>query len=68
LCRLQAEAVSLSVTGDHESQWYCSVQWPLLQTAFRNLPAIEPKQMYAPPVFHVLSSVLTFPSDRTPFR
>ncbi len=44
--RVQAAAVSLSTTGDHEPQWYCSVQWPLLDVAFRHLSHIEPKQMY----------------------
>jgi hypothetical protein len=45
--RVQAAAVSLSNTGDHEPQWYCSVQWSLLDVAFRHLGHIEPKQMYA---------------------
>lgn len=43
--RVQAAAVSLSTTGDHEPQWYCSVQWPLLDMAFRYLSHIEPKQI-----------------------
>lgn len=33
---VQAAAISLSTTGDHEPQWYCSVQWPLLDMAFRH--------------------------------
>lgn len=41
---MQAAAVSLSTTGDHELQWYCSVQWPLLDMAFRHQSHIEPKQ------------------------
>jgi hypothetical protein len=45
--RVQAAAISLSITGDHEPQWYCSVQWPLLDMAFRDQSHIEPKQMYA---------------------
>jgi hypothetical protein len=44
--RVQAAAVSLSTTGDYEPQWYCSVQWPLLDMAFWNQSHIEPKQMY----------------------
>ncbi|KAF1997085.1 hypothetical protein P154DRAFT_471486 [Amniculicola lignicola CBS 123094] len=43
--RVQAAAVSLSSTGDHEPQWYCSVQWPLLDVAFRHMSHIEPKQI-----------------------
>ncbi|KAI9686291.1 MAG: hypothetical protein M1820_010673 [Bogoriella megaspora] len=49
--RVQAAAVSLSTTGDHEPQWYCSVQWPLLDIAFRHQSYIEPKQIsYALPI------------------
>jgi hypothetical protein len=44
--RVQAAAVSLSATGDYEPQWYCSVQWPLLDMAFRHQSHIVPKQMY----------------------
>jgi hypothetical protein len=44
--RVQAVAISLSTTGDHELQWYCSVQWPPLDTAFQNQPHVEPKQKY----------------------
>jgi hypothetical protein len=48
--RVQAAAVSLSTIRDHKPQWYCSVQWPLLDMAFRHLSHIEPKQMYV--LFH----------------
>lgn len=43
--RVQAAAVSLSTTGDHEPQWYCSMQWPLLDMVFRHQSHIEPKQI-----------------------
>ena len=33
--RVQAAAVLLSTIGDYKPQWYCSVQWPLLDIAFR---------------------------------
>lgn len=46
--RVHTAAVSLSTTGDYEPQWYCSVQWPLLDMAFRHQSHIEPKQMYVP--------------------
>ncbi|MCJ1312410.1 hypothetical protein MMC25_006084 [Agyrium rufum] len=43
--RVYASADSLSTTGDYEIQWYCSVQWPLLDAAFRHQSHAEPKQI-----------------------
>lgn len=40
--RVLAADVSLSTIEDHEPQWYCLVQWPLLDMAFRHQSYIEP--------------------------
>lgn len=31
------------IEGDSETQWYCSVHWPILTAAFYDQPTIEPK-------------------------
>jgi hypothetical protein len=31
------------IEGDSETQWYCSVHWPILTAAFRDQPSMEPK-------------------------
>ena len=46
------------IEGDSETQWYCSVHWPILTAAFCDQPFIEPKVVtHARPIKDFLPKV-----------